>query len=132
MGPKAMKSAKGNVMKTMKVMKAMKVKVMKQVKQVKPMKVNGPVTSTGTKKFAHFIVKMTKKDKKLRFQHDLQESFQEWDDVKNYNRSYRVGPPCTWNAWVKSDMAERGWLYVKGKATSADSWHLITSQELPY
>ena len=35
-------------------------------------------------------------------------------------------------ASVKTDMPERGWLYVKGKATQAESWHVITSIELPY
>ena len=122
-----MKSAKGKVMKAMKSMKAMK-----QVKQVKSMKVHELGTSTQTKRMAHFIVKMSKKEKEKMFEQDLCESFSEYEDVKSHSRSFHQPPPCTWIAWVKTDMPERGWLYVKGKATNAESWHLITSTELPY
>eukprot|EP00435_Cladocopium_sp_Y103_P050062 s1128_g15.t1 len=128
MGPKAMKNAKGKAMKAMNVMKAMR-KVKRRnahsmkVKSTKVKEVEKP-------KFAHFVVRMTQREKTKRFHDDLCESHQEYDDVKCYNKSYHAPPPCSWRAWLKSDLAEKGWLYVKGDPAKAESWLLIKSEQL--
>ena len=35
---------------------------------------------------------------KSRFERVMDKIYESWNDVKGYNRSYRVGPPCSWTS----------------------------------